>query len=69
MSQIVSGQKQPKTGLAESHQIKLFSKKEMYVKGGPSLFWVLYMRLKGKEPEDKELQFHNKVGWKTKFDP
>lgn len=69
MSQVVFGQKQPKTGLSESHQIKPISKKEMCVKGRPSLLRILNVRQEGKESKDKELLFHNKVGWETKSDP
>lgn len=71
MRQVVSGQMQPKTGLAESHQIKPMSKKKKRGehRGSTSLFWVLNVRQEGTDSEDKELLFHNKVGWKTDFDP
>lgn len=53
MSQVVSGQKQAKTGLAESHQIKRISKKEMRIKGSPLLFWMLNVRQEGKESKTR----------------
>lgn len=65
MSQVVSGQIQPKTGLAESHQIKLICEKRAVRRGSPSLFWVLNVRQEGTDSEDKELLFHNKVHWQT----
>lgn len=65
----MSGQIQPKTGLAESHQIKLICKKRGVHRGSTSWFWVLNVRQEGTDSADKEFLFHNKVGWKTHFDP
>lgn len=54
VSQVVSGQNQPNTGLAESHQVKLISSKEMCVQGSPLLFWSLNVRQEGNEALKEE---------------
>ncbi|TRZ21866.1 hypothetical protein HGM15179_005270 [Zosterops borbonicus] len=51
---------QPKTGLAEGHQIKLICKKRGVHRESTSLFWVLNVRQEGSDSEDKEFLFHNK---------